>query len=320
MRHLDQPSSRVRWADAAAVLAVVVTVILTARQLRPLAETAAFLVRTGDPVTALPAATWPRAAAWVAISVAVLARWRTAAALGAWAAVLYEIVVVAMRVNGDPGYGGPFNVLVWPLLLAVAAALLLSVSAPVGRGLDLLGRRGRWLLAVAAAATTLTATAIPLLGDYHGPARADGVDAGFNAVFVVSSRLADAVGALTFAAVLALAAVAVLGVDRAVRRRVLALAGGRRVRVRCDPAGITPAVRRVERASAVGPNPGRVARAGSGARPRRWSGLDSVQRAATTDESYGMSAVDQLQDQRLVRTPVPSIGRGPISSPRPAVG
>jgi hypothetical protein len=224
MRHLDQPSSRVRWADAAAVLAVVVTVILTARQLRPLAETAAFLVRTGDPVTALPAATWPRAAAWVAISVAVLARWRTAAALGAWAAVLYEIVVVAMRVNGDPGYGGPFNVLVWPLLLAVAAALLLSVSAPVGRGLDLLGRRGRWLLAVAAAATTLTATAIPLLGDYHGPARADGVDAGFNAVFVVSSRLADAVGALTFAAVLALAAVAVLGVDRAVRRRVLALA------------------------------------------------------------------------------------------------
>jgi hypothetical protein len=211
--------------DAAAVLGVVVAVILTARQLRPLAETAAFLARTGETVVAMPASTWPRAAAWVAISVAVLARWRTAAALGAWAAVLYEIAVVAMRINGAPGYGGPLNVLVWPLLLAVAAALLLSVSAPVGRGLDLLGRRGRWLLAVAATATTLTATAIPLLGDYYGPAPADGVDSGFNAVFVVSSRLADVVGALTLAVVLALATVVVLGVDRAVRRRVLALVG-----------------------------------------------------------------------------------------------
>ena len=234
--------------------------------------------------------------------------------------MLYEIVVVAMRVNGDPGYGGPFNVLVWPLLLAVAAALLLSVSAPVGRGLDLLGRRGRWLLAVAAAATTLTATAIPLLGDYHGPARADGVDAGFNAVFVVSSRLADAVGALTFAAVLALAAVAVLGVDRAVRRRVLALAAAGAAGFVAIQLGL-PLPFGVSSVPVLS-GPTRVALLvlGPGLAPRRWSGLDSVQRAATTDESYGMSAVDQLQDQRLVRTSVLSIGRGPISSPRPAVG
>ncbi|MEU5939518.1 hypothetical protein ABZ807_10035 [Micromonospora sp. NPDC047548] len=214
-----------RWADAAAVVAVIVTLILTARQLRPLAEAAAFLARTGETVTAVPAATWPRAAAWVAISIAVFARWRTAAALGAWSAVLYEIVVVATRINGDPGYVAPLHLLVWPLLLAVAAAVSLSVSAPVGRGLDLLVRRGRWLLAVVAAFTTLTATAIPLLGEYIGPSQADSIDPGFHPVFVVSSRLGGAVVGLTFAVVLALALATVLGVDRALRSRVVTLMG-----------------------------------------------------------------------------------------------
>jgi hypothetical protein len=225
MGTLDQPSSPVRWADGAAVVAVVVTLILTARQLRPLAEAAALLARTGETVAAMPAATWPRAAAWVAISIAILARWRTAAALGAWSAVLYEIVVVATRLKGDQGYDAPLDLLVWPLLLAVAAAMLLSASASVGRGLDLLTRRGRWLLAVAAAVTALTATAIPLLGEYNGPSQADSIDPGFHAVFVVSSRLGGAVGGLTFAVVLTLALATVIGVDRAVRSRVLTLMG-----------------------------------------------------------------------------------------------
>lgn len=114
----------------------------------------------------MPESTWPRAAAWVAISVAVLLRWRTAAALGAWAAVLYEVVAAATRMSGDPRYALSLDLQTWPLLLAIVAAFLLSVSAPVRHGLDLLGRRGRWLLAGAPTVTTFTAMVIPLLGEY----------------------------------------------------------------------------------------------------------------------------------------------------------
>ncbi len=225
MKNLDQPSSRVLWADAAAVCAVVLSLILAARSVRPLAEAGAFLARTGESLTALPASTWPRAAAWVAISVMVLARWRIAAAVGAWAAVGYEIVVLAMRVNGDPAYIDPLNVMAWPLVLAAAAAALLSVPAPVGRGLDLLGRRGMWLLGAAAAVTTLMATAIPLLGEYYGPPPAGSVDPGFFVVFAVSSQLANAIQGLTLALVFALTVAAVMAVDRAVRYRVFTVAG-----------------------------------------------------------------------------------------------
>lgn len=222
---VDQRSSRPQWTDATAVLALVVTVILTARQLRPLAEAGAFVARTGETLSAVPVSAWTRAAAWVAISVAVLLRWRTAAALGAWATVLYEIVVAALRINSDPRYGVPFDLLGWPLLLAIAAAFLLSVSAPVPHGLDLLGRRGHWLLTVAAMVTTLTAMAIPLLGEYYGPPPADSIDPGFYVTFVVSSERANAVAGATFAVVLVLVLAAVSGVDRAVRHRVYTLVG-----------------------------------------------------------------------------------------------
>jgi len=119
----------------------------------------------------------------------------------------------------------PLALLAWPLLLAVAAAVLLSVAAPVGRGLDLLPRRGRWLLVAAAAVTTLTAAAIPLLGDYYGPLPADSTDPGFYPAFAVSSQLSDAVSGLTFAAVLALTLATAMGIDRAARRQVLTLMG-----------------------------------------------------------------------------------------------
>ncbi|SCL32998.1 hypothetical protein GA0070624_4621 [Micromonospora rhizosphaerae] len=225
MAVLDRSSSKPRWADAAGVLALVVTMILTARQLRPLTEAGAFLLRTGETLSVVPVWAWPRAAAWVAISVAVLFRARTAAVLGAWAAVLYEIVVVMLRINGDPRYDVPFDLLVWPLLLAIAAAFLLTLSARAPHGLDLLGRHGRRLLAAAATVTTLTAVAIPILGDYHPPPPADSIDRGFHASFVFPSQLADAVAGATFAVVLALALAAVSGVDRAVRPRVYALSG-----------------------------------------------------------------------------------------------
>ena len=118
----ERLTSRALWTDAAAVVSVVLTVILAARQLRPLAETGAFLVRTGESLTVLPSSTWPRAAVWVAIALAVHMRWRIAAAIGGWAAVLYEVVVAVRRVNGDPTYSATLNVVVWPALLAIVAA------------------------------------------------------------------------------------------------------------------------------------------------------------------------------------------------------
>jgi hypothetical protein len=194
--------------------------ILAARQLRPIAEAAAFLARSGGTVIAVPATIWPRAAVWLLVGLAVVARWRTAAALSAWSAVLFEIVVAAMRVDSVQGSDA---LLGGPLLLAAVTAGLLSVPAPAGRGLNLLGHYGRWLLAAAAAVTTLTATAIPLLGEYYGPAPADSADSEMHIAFAVSSQLARAVVGLTFVVVLALALSAGIGADRAVRSRVLTL-------------------------------------------------------------------------------------------------
>jgi hypothetical protein len=94
------------------------------------------------------------------------------------------------------------------------AAVLLSVPAPAGRGLGLLRRPGRLLLAAAAAVTTLTAMAIPLLGQYYGPPPAGTDDPGFNISFAVSARLANAVAVLTLVVVLGLILAAGIGADQ----------------------------------------------------------------------------------------------------------
>ena len=214
--------NRARWAEAAAVLAVVVTVILAARQLRPLAEVAAFLARTGDPLVAVPRTAWPRAIAWVLVAIAVLARWRVAALVGAWLAVLYEVVVAGLRLTGDPVYRTSLNLVVWPLLLATVAATLLTVSARARHGLDILDRRGKWLMAGAAAATTLSAMVIPFVGEVGRPLPGS-ADTGFVALFSVSSRLADTVAAGTIALVVLLGVAAFVGVERSVRGPVFVL-------------------------------------------------------------------------------------------------
>jgi hypothetical protein len=216
----ERLTSRALWTDAAAVVSVVVAVILAARQLRPLAEAGAFLVRTGESLTVLPSSTWPRAAVWVAIAVAVLMRWRITAALGAWVAVLYEVVVAVRRVNGDPAYSATLDLVLWPVLLAIVAASLLSLTTSSRHGLDLLGRGGRWLLVGAAAVTTLSAVAIPFLGEYYGAPPADS----FSPSFGIPSALASAVTATTFAVVAILTLAALGAAHTTVRARVLTLA------------------------------------------------------------------------------------------------
>ena len=100
-------------------------------------------------------------------------------------------------------------------------------SGPVraGRGLDLLGRWGRWLLGLAATGTVLTAAAIPLLGEYYGPPPPNSIDPGFNVLFAISSGLARTVAVATIAVVATLTVGAVLGLEPALGRRVLTLLG-----------------------------------------------------------------------------------------------
>ncbi|MEU1246556.1 hypothetical protein [Micromonospora arida] len=225
MDTFDQPARRALWVDAAAVVAVVVTLILAARQLRPLVEAAAFLARTGETVIALPTGTWLRAVAWVAVSIAIVARWRTAVLLAAWSAVLYEVAILATSFTGGRRSGATLDLGLWPLLLALTAAALLSVASPVQRGLVILTHRGRTLLAAAASTATLTAAAIPLLGEPGAPSQAGDAASTIEPAFVVSSRLSAAVAALTFVVVLALAVAAVSDLGPALRRRVFTLMG-----------------------------------------------------------------------------------------------
>lgn len=279
MDTVDQPARRPLWVDAAAVVAVVVTLILAARQLRPLVEAAAFLARTGETVIALPTGTWLRAVAWVAVSIAIVARWRTAALLGAWSAVLYEVAMLATSFTGGRRSGATLDLGLWPLLLALTAAALLSVASPVERGLVILTHRGRTLLAAAASTATLTAAAIPLLGEPGAPAQAGDAASTIEPAFVVSSRLSAAVAALTFVVVLALAVAAVSDLGRTVRSARFHADGSGRRWVRHDPSGPAKAVRRMGWPVGVGTRSSRAARVGTRACPRRRPVPDPGERA-----------------------------------------
>jgi hypothetical protein len=219
----EEPSSgRPLWVRAIAVTAVVVTVILAARQLRPLVTVATFVARTGHPVVGAPPSTaWVRVATWLAVATAVLLRLRIAAALGAWAAVAYEVVVLALAGVPAPGFRDSWPLRLWPLLLAIGAAVLLTASVRVRDGLGSLRHGGRWLLAGAAAVIALSAMAVPLLGTYYPPPPPDPRD--FFLVFGIRSDFDNAIhiGTPLIGLVLVLAAIGY--VERGVRPRVYAL-------------------------------------------------------------------------------------------------
>ena len=217
-------SSRSRWVDAVAVLAVIVTVLVAARQLRPLVEAATFALRHGTLQTAVPTQAYVRAGVWVAIAVAVFLRWRGVAAVGAWAAVGYEVVLTVLRINSDkPNYG--LDLLVWPVVLAVVAALLLSLPIAAGRGVELLRRPGRWLLLVAGSVAALSAMAIPLLWHYDGPPPVDGasIDPGFYVVWWINGTFAVRAIVATVVAVALLTLACTVAVEAHVRRRLVTL-------------------------------------------------------------------------------------------------
>lgn len=212
------------WSDVAAVLTVVAALIVAARQLRPLAENGAFLARTGEALVTMPHATWPRAVVWVAVAATVLLRWRAATLVAVWVAVGYEGLIALLNLNGQPAYAMPPEYLLWPGLLALTVAVLASVPAPAGRGLDLLGRRGRRLVLGAAAVTTLSAMAVPFTATYYGPPPPpDAIDPGSYISVEYQSQVAIAVGFGALAVGLILLVLALAGVVGPVRRRALSL-------------------------------------------------------------------------------------------------
>lgn len=217
-------SAQALWAKAIALTAVVVTVMLAARQVRLLVLAAAFLARTGHLVIGpVPSTAWVRAATWIAVAVAAVLRLRLAAALGAWAAVGYEVVVRVRAGGAAEGFPDSWQLRLWPLLLAIGAAVLLTAAVPVRQALGPLRRGGRWLLAAAAAVIALSATAVPLLGTYYPPPPADTIDPGFILSFEIGSNVDNAIHGGTPLVGLVLVLAALGWVERGVRPRAYAL-------------------------------------------------------------------------------------------------
>jgi hypothetical protein len=139
-----------RWADAAAVLGLLVPALLLARLARDVLVAYLWHVRADAP---WPPTGWVGVAlaSWAAAGVAGLLGWRAVAAAVAWAAVLAEVVRLGLRYPD-----APVTVLhsLWPLLLGVTAAAGLTVRGTARRGLAVFGRRR---YAVFATAVTLGA-------------------------------------------------------------------------------------------------------------------------------------------------------------------
>jgi hypothetical protein len=200
------------WPEAAAVLGVVATLMLLAKHVRPLTDALGFWVHVGLLPPVVSAGAWARVVVWAAISVAVLAGWRRPAALGAWAAVGAEVVLLTTGERTDVGQ--PLAAL-WPLLLAVVAAALLSVpGAPAGR--TLLGW-GRTAVVGAAAAV---AAAAPLVVPYLGTVASASEDF---VLWSIDSRTLVDVAVVTYAVTAALVVAVLASLAPGLRRRAVAL-------------------------------------------------------------------------------------------------
>ena len=206
----DEPSTAATpWRHALTAMALVSTVMLTARQVRPLANAAAFAIRSGHMLMPLTPWVIARAATWVAISVAVLCERRSVAMVGAWLAVGMELVAAAVRYTDDPTYAVPLDLLGFSTLVAALVALVLTVSGPIHRP-GPLSRRGNWILGTAAVVAVGSAMVIPFAGQYFPPPPPGSfVEPGFYPSFAVSSEVnlwvplltVSVIGVLVFASV-----------------------------------------------------------------------------------------------------------------------
>jgi hypothetical protein len=200
------------WPEAASVLGLVATLMLLAKHLRPLTDAFGFWLHVGPLPPVVSAGAWARVIVWGAISVAVLAEWRLPAALGAWSAVGAEVLLLR---TGDGGEVGQPLAALWPLLLAVVAAALLSVPrAPAGR--TLLG----WTRTAVVGAAAVVAAIAPLIVPYLGTVASASDDF---VLWSIESRRLVVVAVVTYAIVAALVVAVLASLEPGLRRRTVAL-------------------------------------------------------------------------------------------------
>ncbi|MFV2013227.1 MULTISPECIES: hypothetical protein [unclassified Micromonospora] len=195
---------------AMAAVGTLAAVLVLARQARPVVEAAAWSWRFAEqaPTTIVGPIGVARLAGWALLVAALVAGWRTAAALGACAAVVAELAMLTTGVRDHAAPG-------WHLLLA------LIVAVPLGGSLLLADGGGReqrplparfWAAAVAIGlCAALSAAGPPLVAE-----QSDG--------FMFISNIAVArigFGALALIALFSLVAVSAL--PAAVRRRAVVL-------------------------------------------------------------------------------------------------
>ncbi|MFV2110344.1 hypothetical protein [Micromonospora sp. LOL_015] len=195
---------------AMAAVGTLAAVLVLARQARPVVEAAAWSWRFAEqaPTTIVGPIGVARLAGWALLVAALVAGWRTAAALGACAAVVAELAMLTTGVRDHAAPG-------WHLLLALIVAVPLggSLLPADGGGREQRPLPGRfWAAAVAIGlCAALSAAGPPLVAE-----QSDG--------FMFISNIAVArigFGALALIALFSLVAVSAL--PAAVRRRAVVL-------------------------------------------------------------------------------------------------
>lgn len=125
-----------QWVQAAAAVGLLAVIGMLGLRTQPILVTAG-LSRLDTPIRpSYSLVELCRVAIWATVLLAALVGTRRLAAAGAWIAVVADVGLIALRYPVDPV---PVVYAVWALVLAIVAAMVLSVSAPPRHGTFVLG-------------------------------------------------------------------------------------------------------------------------------------------------------------------------------------
>jgi hypothetical protein len=174
VRYSLRAAADVRWRDAAAAVGLLAVLVLLGYALRPLLLGYTIVATSHAPAGGwqwslaeglLDWHSWPRAAAWLGVTILVVAGRRRPAALAAWAAAGLEAARLAVEYDR---IAGPAILNIWPLALALLGAAALTVPGP-RPGAAVLGR-GRLAAFTTAVALWAAASAIAVTQGPDTPA------------------------------------------------------------------------------------------------------------------------------------------------------